>query len=263
MKIIALTYFYRDRHAFPLTSDPAFVLNHELRGSIQKFVNVIRRQVFILHGDKGNMLCPTLYSLKAQAARAGATLDYWQGALEVKFPRLEFKGRGWDTESATAELTKSNVVVVVSEHCHINANGKVKKLVCGCNPDLAVERGCKRNCSCWKRRKKLCSHQACRCRSRCGRVEADAEEPSPAASQAQVKPVGVDGSPWSTSGGTLNNISLPKDWERESESDVLSGTSDSDADGWSLDEDGYSDASTESDQGGKSVTLEELYDDGF
>ena len=33
VKIIALTYFYRGRHAFPLTWDPAYVLNHELRGS--------------------------------------------------------------------------------------------------------------------------------------------------------------------------------------------------------------------------------------
>ena len=49
---------------------------------------------------------------------------------------------------------------------------------------------------------------------------------------------------------------LPKDWEGGSDSDVLSGTSDSDADG-------YSDASADSCLGGKSVTLEELYDDGF
>ena len=43
---------------------------------------------------------------------------------------------------------------------------------------------------------------------------------------------------------------------------MSSGTSDSDADGRLLDEDGYSGASTDSDQGGKSVTLEEIYDDG-
>ena len=49
---------------------------------------------------------------------------------------------------------------------------------------------------------------------------------------------------------------LPKDWEGGSDSDVLSGTSDSDADG-------YSDASADSCLGRKSVTLEELYDDGF
>ena len=63
-------------------------------------------------------------------------------------PRLEFKGRGWDTESRTVGLTKSNVIVVVSEHCNINENGKVKTLVCGCNPDLVGERGCVGNCLC-------------------------------------------------------------------------------------------------------------------
>ena len=99
VKIIAPTYFYRDRHAFPLTWDPAAVLHTELRGSVEKFVNVIRRQVFNVHGDRDCVLCPTLYSLGAQGARAGATLDYWQGALKNKIPRLEFKGRNWDTDS--------------------------------------------------------------------------------------------------------------------------------------------------------------------
>ena len=62
--------------------NPASVPNHELRGFIQKFINVIRRQVFNRRGNKGNTLYPTLYSLRVQAARAGATLDYWQNSLE-------------------------------------------------------------------------------------------------------------------------------------------------------------------------------------
>ena len=86
VKIIALTYFYRDRRAFPLTWDPASAPNHELYGSIEKFINVIRPQRFNLHGDRGNMLCPTLYSLRAQRAWAGATLDYWRGALKQNAP---------------------------------------------------------------------------------------------------------------------------------------------------------------------------------
>ena len=98
--------------------------------------------------------------------------------------------------------------------------------------------------------------QACDCKGRCDRVEAEAETPSPAAAQAQVEPVGVDGELWSTSGGTFGDMCLPKDWEEGFDSDVLSGTSDSDADG-------YSDASADSCPGGRSVTLEELYDDGF
>ena len=49
---------------------------------------------------------------------------------------------------------------------------------------------------------------------------------------------------------------LPKDWEGESDSDVLSGTSDSDADR-------YSDASADPSPGRRSVIQEELYDGGF
>ena len=178
-------------------------------------------------------------------------------------PRLDFKGRGWDTESRIAELTKSNMIVVVPEHCNIHANGNVKKLVCGCNPDLAGERGYKGNCLCCRRREKLRSLQASLCKSRCGRVEAEAEAPPSTAAQTRGKPVRVDGEIGSNSGGTFGDICLPTDWEVESESNVLSGTSDSDADGWLIYEDGYSDTSADSSPGGGSATLEDLYDDGL
>ena len=49
---------------------------------------------------------------------------------------------------------------------------------------------------------------------------------------------------------------LPKDWEGESDSDMLSEPSDSDTDG-------YADAAPDSCLGRIGVTLEELYDDGF
>lgn len=74
VKIVALSYFYRNERAFPVSWNPAVVLNDELGGFVDKFVNVIRRQVFNLHGSKVNMLCPTRHSLWLQGARAGATL---------------------------------------------------------------------------------------------------------------------------------------------------------------------------------------------
>ena len=80
------------------------------------------------------------------------------------------------------------------------------------NPDLAVERGCKGHCSCGRRREKLCFPQACGCKGRCGRVEAEVEIPFPAAAQAQVTSVGVDGELWSITGGTFRDVCLPKDW---------------------------------------------------
>ena len=113
------------------------------------------------------MLCPPLYSLRAQGAQAGATLNYWQGVLKQNMLRLEFKERGWNTELGTDEL--------------INANVKVKKLVYECQPHLAVERLCKGNCSCWGRRLKLCS------------LKTEAEAPVPTAAQEHLKPDGVDG----------------------------------------------------------------------
>ena len=51
--------------------------------------------------------------------------------------------------------------------------------------------------------------------------------------------------------------------EREFDSDGLSGTSDSDADGQLIDEDGDSDTSSDYSPDGESATLEELYDDGL
>ena len=137
VKVIALTYLYRDRKAFPDAWDPATVLEDELSGSVDKFVNVIRRQVFNLHGSKGNMLCPTRSSLWAQCERADATLEYWQGAFTARMPPIRFKDRGWDTDSGKGQITKSNVVVVLSERCQIDAQGHITKLICGCNPDKA------------------------------------------------------------------------------------------------------------------------------
>ena len=49
----------------------------------------------------------------------------------------------------------------------------------------------------------------------------------------------------------------------ESESNVLSGTLDSDADGRLIYEDGYSNTSADSSLGGGSATLEDLYDYGL
>ena len=64
VKIIALTYFCRDRKAFPgAWHPPASVLKDELSGSVDKYVSVIRRQVFNFHGSKGDMVCPSRYSL--------------------------------------------------------------------------------------------------------------------------------------------------------------------------------------------------------
>ena len=144
------------------------------------------------------------------------------------------------------------MVVDVSERCHINANGKVIKLVCGCKPDLAMERGCKGNCSCWRRRRKLCSPEACGCEGRCGRVK-EAESPAPTAAQEHLKPVGVD--------RTLN-MCFPMGGERESESDsVVSGTSDLDADGQLIDEDEHSDTSADCSPDREMTTLEELFED--
>ena len=44
VNIFALTYFYGDRHAFPLTWDPPSVLNHELRDFVEKFVQALSVQ---------------------------------------------------------------------------------------------------------------------------------------------------------------------------------------------------------------------------
>ena len=82
-------------------------------------------------------------------------------------------------------------------------------------------------------------------------MEADTEAPPPTATQTLVKPVRVDEELGSNSVGTLGNTCLPTDWEVESESNVLSGTSDSDADGRLIYEDGYSDTSADPSQGGE------------
>lgn len=77
VKIIAMAYYHRDAQAFPKDWNPAEVLNDGARGNIREFVEILRLRVLGIHGAKGNMLCPTYFSVRQQCARASATLEYW------------------------------------------------------------------------------------------------------------------------------------------------------------------------------------------
>ena len=57
------------------------MLHGDADGDIERFVDIIRMAVFNINGDKDNLLCPTYLSLRQQCARAGATMEYWQGAF--------------------------------------------------------------------------------------------------------------------------------------------------------------------------------------
>ena len=117
---------------------------------------------------RANLLCPTCFCLRQQCARAGATMEYWQGAFAQTMPEERFKRRGWDTESGQGYLSPENSVVVLSEDCIIDPNGKAKKLTCSCNRELAPKRKC-RSCKCAKRGKP-CVAITCGCKGFCGRA---------------------------------------------------------------------------------------------
>lgn len=119
------------------------------------------------------MLMPTLFLLHQQCARAGATLDYWQSAFVEDMPEIPFKSRDGDKASGTGELLAGSMVIVLSEHCIINAAGKTQKLFCQCHPELAPTRTCAR-CTC-SRRGKPCVAVLCGCRCLCGRARGGEE----------------------------------------------------------------------------------------
>ena len=191
VKMIALTYLYRDRKAFTDAWDPSF--KDELSGSVDKLVNVIGRQVLNLHGSKGNMLCPTRYSLWAWGVRADATLEYWQGTFAAKMPPIRFKDRDWDTDSGKGQITKSSVVVVLSEHYLIYAKGNTKKLTCGWNPEKAPERKCMGTCSCWRRGKRFVPPRHVGAKVAAVRVTATPEGSAPAAAAPHLNPYKING----------------------------------------------------------------------
>ena len=95
-------------------------------------------------------------------------MEYWQGAFAQTMPEVRFQGRGWDTDSGQGYLSPENSVVVLSEHCIIDPNGKTKKLTCSCSRELAPTRKC-RSCKCAKRGKP-CVAIACGCKGLCGRA---------------------------------------------------------------------------------------------
>ena len=162
MKIIALAYYHRDVQAFPDEWDPVRLLHGDADGDIERFVDIIQMAVFNTNGDKGNLLCPMYFSLRQKCARAGAMMEYWQGAFAQTMPEVRFKGRGWDTGSGQGCLSLENSVVVLSEHCITDPNGRTKKLTCSCSRELAPTRRC-RSCKCAKRGKP-CVAIACGCK---------------------------------------------------------------------------------------------------
>lgn len=178
---------------------------------------------------------------------------------------MQFKGKGWDTDSGRGDSTKDSVVFVLSEHCHIDAKGKLKKSVCGCNPATAPTRKCKGACSCWKRGQKRCSPDACRCKGLSGRVKVALEGEAPA-------PAEPNGNPGVGPGDESLRPSEEKE-EGAPEGDGLSNASELGSDlGWPG-ESGYQYYSSDSEadeeaverggSDGGDATLEDLFEDGL
>ena len=244
VKIIALTYSYRVRKAFPDAWDPASVLKDELSDSVDKFINVIRRPSFKPSQLQGEYAVSNAIFPWAWGVRTDATLECWQGAFAVKVPPIRFKDRSWDTESGKGQITESDVVAVLSKHCQIDAIWNANKLTCGCNPESAPERKCMGTCLCWRRGIFFCPPEACHYKGRCCRATATPKGSAPAAAAPHLNPVKING-------GGIGSVSL---WPYEGgrlDGDGLSDTSDSVTDDRGVEEDGYSDLSVDSDSDGE------------
>ena len=74
VKMIAHTYYHRDARQFPAGWDPCYVLNHDAHGNVESFVGAVRLTLNEIRGAKGNLLCPTHFSLRQQCTRATTTL---------------------------------------------------------------------------------------------------------------------------------------------------------------------------------------------
>ena len=64
VKIIALAYYPRDVQAFPDEWDQMRMLHGDADGDIKRCFDIIRLAVFNINEDKGNLLCPTYFSLR-------------------------------------------------------------------------------------------------------------------------------------------------------------------------------------------------------
>ena len=105
-------------------------------------------------------------------------------------------------------------------------------------------------CSSWRRGKKYCSPEACRCKGRCGRVAATPGGSPSAAAAPHLNPVKPNGVGWLHSGGVIGNVSLWPAEEGRLNGDGLSDTSASITNDPDVEEDGYSDFSVDSNSDG-------------
>lgn len=94
----------------------------------------------------------------------------WQGGLQVKMPKLEFKGEGcWGVdpkgkEGKDASLTADHLVIELSEHCYVDTESKAGLLTCGCDPEKVAND--KHRCKRFRCKENNCS-LLCRCEGRC------------------------------------------------------------------------------------------------
>ncbi|CAM9555127.1 unnamed protein product, partial [Sphacelaria rigidula] len=115
-----------------------------------------------------SILYCNVFCCPSHNANAGAVLEYWMGRMAVSMPAIEFCGRGWNTanEHRGERLTKTNIVVNLSDHAYIDPAGKTQRLLCRCNPVASEKHRCKRSCTCARLRKD-CHPFLCGCEGRC------------------------------------------------------------------------------------------------
>ena len=159
-------YFMHERRFLAADQTPATILE-AADGNVSNYISLIRQSIWNMNGGNSRGACPPEISFWLQGSRADAVAEYWQGAFGWEMPEVKFKGRGWDTAGwdEKEELTKTNVIMPLSEHGFIDNSGKSHVMKCGCSPDAAANKhGCK-TCTCWRS-----YHKDCSIHCGCGRV---------------------------------------------------------------------------------------------
>lgn len=99
-----------------------------MRGAKSRYPGVIRCAIWSIHGGKNWQLGAV--DDDDSVAAVDATLEIGQGGIEEGMTRIGSRGRGWSISSRRAdeELTKENVVLILSEYSVIGEDRKTKLL---------------------------------------------------------------------------------------------------------------------------------------
>lgn len=167
VKMLAVCYFMLHWDCFSTHYPDGAAAMFKECNDVPTFVDKVRGIIFDAKGFNGKKQCPGFDALMFQSQRGDAVMEYWESSCAEKPWEVWFEARGWAKERPEEPFGRDNVVTVLSQHAILRRGGRVKVLLCTCDPQKSgvLVRKCK-TCGCGQRNV-ACVPGYCKCQLKC------------------------------------------------------------------------------------------------